>query len=256
MPPFPPNSRASVVLRGHSLMLLVAALGAPRRRIAYGAAVRRAAQMMGRTTPTRADVSAFSRSVRRLCAMGLVDVEVRLRRVRTIATRRGHRLSARQLRRTVRGSDRERFRPIDPAAWAALSDDAREERLGEYATAAFRVMISNATLFLSLGLSESETARALGRTVPPSVGAALGVSSARDRRSLTLVSLAVAGQSDEAQEPQMFASGEYPPSWAFRMPRRGRQQLEAALAVAEVVRLARDGGLSALAELKRFRARA
>ena len=40
------------------------------------------------------------------------------------------------------------------------------------------------------------------------------------------------------------------------MPPRGRQQLEAALAVAEVVRLARDGGLNPLAGLKRFRARA
>ncbi len=255
MPPFPSNPRASVVLRGHTLMLLVAALGVPGRRVAYGAAVRRAAQMMGRDTPTREDVSAFSRSVRRLCAMGLVDMEVRLRRVRTIATRRGHRLSTRQARRAGRGA-RELLRPIDPDAWAALSDEAREERLGEYATAAYRAMVSNATLFLSLGLTESETARALGRTVPPSVASALGVAAARDRRSLTLVSMAVAGESDEAQAWQMFASEEYPPSWAFGMPRRGRQQLEAALAVAEVVRLARDGGLNALAELKRFRARA
>ena len=187
--------------------------------------------------------------------MGLVDMEVRLRRVRTIATRRGHRLSTRQARRAGRGA-RERLRSVDPAAWAALSDEAREERLGEYATAAFRVLVSNATLFQSLGLSESETARALGRTVPPSVASALGVAAARDRRSLMSVSTVVAGQSDEPQEPQMFASTEYPPPWAFGMPRRGRQQLEAALAVAEVVRLARDGGLNALAGLKRFRARA
>ena len=188
--------------------------------------------------------------------MGLLDMEVRLRRVRTIATRQSHRLSARQRRSTGRGGVQEQLRPIDPAAWNALSDDAREERLGEYATAAFRVMISNATLFLSLGLSESETARALGRTVPPSVASVLGVAAAKDRRSLMLVSQAVAGQSDEAQEPQLFVSREYPPPWALQVPRPGRQQLEAALAVAEVVRLARDGGLHALAELKRFRARA
>ena len=256
MPPFPANPRASVVLRGHTLMLLVAALAAPGRRVAYGATVRRAAQMMGRDTPTRADVSAFSRSVRRLCAMGLVDMEVRLRRVRTIATRRGHRLSTRRSRRPGRGGVRGRLQPIGHDAWAALSDEAREERLGEYATAAYRAMVSNATLFLSLGLTESETARAIGRTVPPSVASALGVAAARDRRSLMSVSTLVAGQTDEAQAWQMFASEEYPPSWAFGMPRRGRQQLEAALAVAEVVRLARDGSLNALAELKRFRARA
>ena len=188
--------------------------------------------------------------------MGLVDMDVRLRRVRTIATRRGHRLSTRQARRAGRGGSGARLHAIDPAAWAALGDEEREERLGEYATAAFRVMVSNATLFLSLGLSESETARALGRTVPPSVAAALGVEAVRDRRSLMSVSMAVAGETDEAQALQMFASEEYPPSWAFGMPRRGRQQLEAALAVAEVVRLARDGRLDTLAELKRFRARA
>ncbi|MDE2861594.1 MAG: hypothetical protein OYI31_00865 [Chloroflexota bacterium] len=244
-----------MVLRGHTLMLLVAALGAPRRRIAYGAAVRRAVQMMGTATPTRADVSAFSRSVRRLHAMGLVDMEVRLRRVRTIASRRGHRLSTRQWRRAGRAAGPTRLRPIDAAEWASHSDEAREERLGEFATAAFRVMISNATLFLSLGLSATEAVRALGRTVPPSVASALSVAASHDRRSLLQVSYAVTGQSDEAQEPQMFASQEYPASWAFRMPPRGRQQLEAALAVAEVVRLARDNGLDKLVSLKRFRVR-
>ena len=91
-----------------------------------------------------------------------------------------------------------------------------------------------ATLFLSMGLSDTEAARALGRTVPPSVAAALGVTAARDRRSLLEVSRAVPGQSDEAQDAVMFASADYPPAWAFRVPRPGRQQLEAALAVAEV----------------------
>ena len=188
--------------------------------------------------------------------MGLVDMEVRLRRVRTIAVRRGHRLSTRQWRRAGRGSGATRLRPIDATEWASLSDEAREERLGEFATAAFRVMISNATLFLSLGLSAAEAARALGRTVPPSVASALGMAAARDRRSLLQVSYAVAGQSDEAQEPQLFVLREYPPPWGFGMPRRGRQQLEAALAVAEVVRLARDNGLDDLVRLKRFRVRA
>ena len=241
MPPLPPKSRASPVLRGHTLTLLLAALAAPRRRIAYGGAVRRATQLMGRATPTRADVSAFSRSVRRLHNMGLMDMEVRLRRVRTIAVRRAHRLSTRQWKRAAPGSEPGRARHLDPLQWAALSDDAKEERLGEFATAAFRVIISNATLFLSLGLSASEAATALGRTIPPSVAAALGVATARDRRSLLEVSHAVAGQSDEAQDALMCVSGEYPSYWAFRVPRPGRQQLEAALAVAEVVRLAREG---------------
>ena len=90
--------------------------------------------------------------------MGLMDMEVRLRRVRTIASRRGHRLSTRQWKRAGRGGDLVRLRPIDAEKRAALSDDEREERLGEYATAAFRVMISNATLFLSIGLSDAEAA--------------------------------------------------------------------------------------------------
>ena len=255
MRPLPPKSRASLVLRGHTLTLLLAALAAPRRRIAYGAAVRRATQMMGRATPTRADVSAYSRSVRRLHDMGLMDMEVRLRRVRTIAARRAHRLTTRQWKRAAPSSQLRPPGSIDPSQWGALSDDAREERLGEFATAAFRAIISNATLFLSLGLTATEAATALGRTIPPSVAAALGVATARDRRSLLEVSHAVAGQSDEAQDGFLYVSGEYPPYWAFRVPRPGRQQLEAALAVAEVVRLAREGGLDALASLKRVRAR-
>ncbi len=256
MPAAPPKARSSAILRSHSLTLVVAALAAPHRRVTFAAAARRAVRMMGKAAPAHVDVAAFSRSVRRLHDMGLLDLEMSRGRVGAIAARNGHRLSTRRWTPARGGAGRRPVSRIDPARWAALTDEEKEERLGEYATAAYRVMVSNATLFLSMGLSDTEAARAVGRTVPHSVAAALGVTAARDRRSLLEVSRAVPGQSDEAQDAVMFASADYPPAWAFRVPRPGRQQLEAALAVAEVVRLARDRGLDDLAGLKRFRARA
>ena len=246
---------SSVVLHSHTLALMAAVLAAPGSSATFGAAVRRVARLAGRAEHTHSDVANCSRAVRRLHAMGLVSLAFRRGRVDTIAARNGHRLSARRWTPARGGAGQRPVVRIDPARWAALSDDAREERLGEYATAAFRVIISNATLFTSLGLSDAEAARALGRTVLPSMASALGVTTARDRRSLLEVSRAVVGQSDEAQGLRLFASQEYPPAWAFRVPRPGRQQLEAALAVAEVVRLAQDRGLDGLARLKRFRAR-
>ena len=54
----------------------------------------------------------------------------------------------------------------------------------------------------------------------------------------------------------MYASPRVPSVMGVSSATRpGRQQLEAALAVAEVVRLARDRGLGELATLKRFRVR-
>ncbi|MDP6494385.1 MAG: hypothetical protein QGI09_02950 [Dehalococcoidia bacterium] len=248
----PPQSGAPAAIRGHALRLLLATLATPRGDIAYKLAVKRAARMMGREVPTRSDVAEFSDAARRLQRMGAVDLNFHTRQVNRIASKQAFFLSTKKQESGFHERDSV-TKALDGLGWSDLPEEAKEEYLGTFATATFRAIISNVVFFLAQGLSLSETANALKTSVPPSLAGALGLTSVQDREALVETAQSVAGYEGNPIEGSMYLTFTYPPPWAYRVPMPGQEQLEAILAVAEVVRLAQQNSLSSLANLPSLR---